>query len=243
MQDVLNRPLKVGDLVLYNRPNIYSYLNYGIVVSEKSVFDGERNYHYVKQCLLVSNLDEIEQEKYEKLVSAYNLMESNKKKKKLRHLNQEEQVKYGLYRNGKTYYLYLGKMKYCDEFINNRKFENREIKFYAHPEGYAYLVITQYESRIRNLLKSMSIDLVKFMSYKESSGKINCRMNASSGYYDIYLSKKLVSYDEYLGQVQVDGLYEPGKLYLYGSLLNIYGNDLLVDNLAIYSRCILESLD
>lgn len=244
--DILNRPLKPGDFVLYNRTKLDIPLQYGIVISDKAVFDGIRKYYYAEKCLLVTNLDEIEQKKYNELVYAYNQLELNKQKKKLRKLKQEEQVKYGLYRNGNTYYLYLGKMKYSDDFIAYRKIGEREVKFYGNSEGYAYYVFHKGSYSLKNVKNTMSFNILNVLYHKESSGLIDCHASATTGYRGIILYSKLQAYDEYIGEINVKGLYEPGKIYLYGSLLKEYGSDFKMYNEELYiesiKRCILYEI-
>lgn len=232
LKDILNRKLKIGDMVLYVRVQSEIPIHYGLVISEKAVFDGVRKYYYAEDCILVTNFDEFESKKYQELVEAYNLYELDRQKKKLRNQLQLEPEMYGLYRNGRRYYVYLGKMSYSNEFIVNRTMSDKVYRFYGNTDGYAYFKFNDtYSSNriLKKVLETKEFNLIEALCYKDSLGILSPHLSISVGYSSINLYRKVIPYDEYLGKIELKGISNDGSISLYNELVKIYGSDLVID--------------
>lgn len=237
LTDVLNRELKAGDFVLYARRNSDKLLNYGIVVSDKTIFDGSINYSFATECYLITNLDDKEKEIYENLYSKYSKLVYERQKKK--EENKKSQLKankvFHLYSNSRGYYLYLGKMRYNPEFtkdftytIDNRVYNS---SFIGKEEGYAYLELSSLSNdKLKEILSKGEINLADFLYHWNTYyQRYNLKISPSIGYYDIELLKTFKLVYEDLGEFRVLGLSEDNKICAYDLLYRNVQNPLFGD--------------
>lgn len=230
LKDILGRQLKAGDFVLYGRKNSEKVLNYGLIVSDSSIFDGKSNYSYADDCYLITSLDEKEKEVYEKLYTTYSKLQMEKQKKKLERNSKKKlikkQEKFGIYQNARgEYYLYLGKMKYNPEFIKERvtgtvwNGQLQKSHYNENSEGHAYLTLYYNDVNIKKILSDGKLDISEFLyseanNYSRSKYKIEFNLTHYYGYRRIELLKGLKSVETYLGKVELEGLYH-NMIYAY----------------------------
>lgn len=253
LKDVLGRALKAGDLVLYTRKNSSKVLHYGIVISDKSIFDGKMNYSYTDECYLITNLDEKEKEIHEKLYTTYSKLQVEKQKKKLNKKSIRNHEKFGIYKNSHGYYLYLGKMRYNSEFLKDMTIEywngKPKISSFSNcSEGYAYLDLSYCsKSQIEDFLKDGKIDILPFLYYSYTNNEIHLNLSHFSGYHKIDLLKNWKTVDEYCGKVKVvEGIYKNKYIYVYQTLLEKNPNldsYLQNKNIELVKKCWLEFID
>lgn len=229
IKDYLNRPLKIGDLVLVTNVRLSGKNKFtiGLVVGSEGIYIGDDVLcHKCDECYLIDNLDENELRIKKELGDKYNLL--TKKKNTLKNISQ---IPGGIYKRGNgQFYLYLGKYQLSHNYAMYVKDKNEYI-------GYLYVQLS--EGELNKLLLRQEVD-VSELFYNQLS-YMNGVKYISSGYKTvidniIMLSSK-ATIKEDLGVVSLKGFLNQNRD------INVVK---YMDNLNItyeYARYIYDAID
>lgn len=214
IKDFLNRPLKVGDLVLVSNSRLSEKNHFivGLVVDSNGIYTGDNVLsHKCNECYLINNLDDKELQLKKELGDKYNLLINKKNKFK-----KMKQTPGGIYKksNGE-FYLFIGKYKLspnyamCVEKVDT---------------GYMYVQLSEDEVNKALLEKKVNVSELLYNNLSSLDGI----KHISYGYKDVLphviFLRGNATVCAYLESISLDGFLNVNKdinVAKYMSSLNI----------------------
>lgn len=215
LKDILDRTLKVGDLVVFSNARITgkNKLSYGVVISESELYlGGTKISKAPKDCYLIHSLDESERNIVSDLNKEYlNLIQSQREDLlKARAIKQEIG---GVYLTKKEQkYLYLGQYA-VSQSLN-------DLYYNVNDSGYAYIDINDTDiSNFKNNPIDINELIIRKSSYKDK-GYTCIRNGGYSGYFDtIHIRKSKILPVEEMFRFSICGYINDNKDFNFMSYL------------------------
>lgn len=171
LEDKYSRPLKQGDLVLFNNNNNgFKDIRYGIVVGESAIYSDGVYYRKVSTCFKINKPCDKELVIYNNLINSF---QNDVKQKGMGDKGKEMKQIGGLYMqsNPHVYYLYLGSGKLYN--INKKQIDESENIYLAISVSFNPDILTKTfdsESLYDLIKRELSFSLVELDSNKSLKG-------------------------------------------------------------------------